>query len=618
MTRTAFGAFFVLCAVAITFGNTLTYGFVWDDHFLIGDSYFIRQWSSLPAIFTSHFWAGHANWKAYYRPLINVSYLVDYQLWGLQPLGFHLTNVLVHLAASLAVLWICERLFRDWLLSFAAALFFAVHPAHSQSVSFIAGRTDLVATLFFLVAFGLYHAWRESGRAAAYAGAATAFLLGILSKEMTVVLPFVLLAYEWAFVRPDEARPFLSRAARGVGPLLVLLAVFLVIRVLVLSDMLFDRAAPVWLELPSRLLTSLTFTSFYAWVTIVPYPVSPSQTAPVIRSVADPRFVLAAAGLLVLLGATALAARRSRIACFWSAWFWLTVAPAVGLNLLPIAAPIVADRFLYLPSVAFCVLLAMGLRRLAGEIRDIESEQVRRAPMLAFGTAIVVFAVLTLWRNEDWKDDIRLYYRMADTDPQSLLAAVNLGLVHMSRMEAREAAVNFERALAIAPNNSRVLVGYGVLLAETGKPDEGLSKALRGLAYEPGEPSLQALVGRIYVIKEDYKRAGDHYREATRLQPHFPGNYFTLAYALMKSNHLREAARAYDDGEAAARTMGWHHRLIDRLGGELFAELDPPRAIRYWERYAAAIRTVSTPGDWEKSQLADAEAALRKLRGRAG
>ncbi|PYM03815.1 MAG: hypothetical protein DMD82_16160, partial [Candidatus Rokuibacteriota bacterium] len=85
MRRTVFVVFFIACVVAISFGNTLSYGFVWDDHFLIGDSYFVRHWSALPKIFTSHFWAGHADWKMYYRPLINVTYLVDYHLWGLRP-----------------------------------------------------------------------------------------------------------------------------------------------------------------------------------------------------------------------------------------------------------------------------------------------------------------------------------------------------------------------------------------------------------------------------------------------------------------------------------------------------------------------------------------------------
>ncbi len=614
MRRTVFVVFFIVCVVAISFGNTLSYGFVWDDHFLIGDSYFVRHWSALPKIFTSHFWAGHADWKMYYRPLINVTYLVDYHLWGLRPLGYHLTNVIIHVGVSLAVLWICSLLLKDWLTGFVAALVFALHPVHSQSVSFIAGRTDLVCTLFVLVAFGLYLRWRTSGRWPAYAGSALAFLAALLSKEVAVVLPFVLLAYEWTFPRAPGTPPFLARAVRGVGPLLALLAAFLVVRVALIGDVLLARATPAAGEVVPRILTMLTLTSWYAWVTIIPYPVSPSQSANMVYSVTDPQFLLAAAGLIPLVAGTVVAAIRSRVTLFFIAWFWLTLAPSVTLGLLPGSTPIVADRFLYLPSVGMCVLLSMAIRRVIGEVRDIESEQIRKAPTLAFAGLVILFAVLTIWRNEYWKDDLRLYYRMADTDPQSLLAAVNLGLMHMTRLEAQEATVDFEKALAIAPNNARVLVGHGLLLAETGKPDEGLRQALHGLGFEPKEGSLHSLVGRIYIIKGDFDRASAHYREAARLQPHVPGNHFLLAYTLLHAGHRPQAARAFEQGLEAARMMQWHHPVVERVGAEVYTDLDPPRAIRYWESYAASLRSAPEPSEARTLELRQAEEALTKLR----
>jgi len=616
MKRTLFVVVFITCAVAIAFGNTLSYGFVWDDHFLIGDSYFVRHWSAIPKIFASHFWAGHADWKMYYRPLINMTYLVEYHLWGLRPLGYHLTNVVIHLAVCLLVLWTCSMLYRDWLLSFIAALAFAVHPVHSQSVSFIAGRTDLLSTFFFLLALALYHRWRQSGRWSTYAGVVGAFLFALLSKEVAVTLPFVLALYEWAFPGAPGERSALARAIRGVGPLVAVLGVFLIVRVFVISDVLLTRNGPVFAEALPRLLTTLRLMSWYAWVTIIPYPVSPSQSAHVVTSVTDPAFLVAAAALVPLLAAAGAAAVRSRVILFSIAWFWITLAPSVAVNLLPGSTPIVADRFLYLPSVGVCVLLAMGIRRLIGEVSDIESQHVRKVPTVAFAGLVVIFSVLTIWRNEYWKDDLRLYYRMEDTDPQSLMAVVNLGLMHLSRFEAQEAAADFEKALALAPNNARVLVGYGLLKAETGYPDEGLRHALQGLGYEPNEGSLHALVGRIYVIKGDYDRASAHYREAARLQPHVAGNYFVLAYTLFYAHHVPQAARAFDQGEQVARVMQWHHRLVDRLGGELFADLDPPRAIGYWERYADALRALPEPNQWEQSEMTTAGAEVRKLRAR--
>jgi len=614
VTHRAGAAGLIAFATALAFGNTLSFGFVWDDHFLIGGSYFVRSWETLPQILASHFWAGHADWKMYYRPLINVTFLVDYQLWGLDALGYHLTNVLVHLAVSLSVMWVGATLLRDWLAGLVAGLLFSLHPVHSQSVSFIAGRTDLVATLFFLAAFGLYDRWRRSGGRLAYAGALLAFVLALLSKELAVVLPLVLLLRDWAFEDPT-GRPSLARTALRVGPMLGVLGGFLVVRFALLSDVLLHESPGPPTEWLPRLRTMIALAGRYAWITILPYPVSPSQTSHVSTRAGDPLFLLAAVGLAGLLAAAFVLGRRRPAVRFFSGWFWLTLAPSIALNLMPGSTAIFADRFLYLPSVGVCLLAALAVRPLLGEPGPIRPDAIRRNPVAALAVLLLALTTLTLWRNEDWKDDFRLYYRMADTDPDSLLASVNLGLLHLGRFEPQEAAAHFSRALELAPDNARVLVGYGLLRAETGHPEEGLRHALRGLGYEPNEGSLHALVGRIYVIAGDFDRASAHYREATRLQPHVPGHYFVLAWTLMKAGHLEPAVRAFDQGLVAARAMEWYHRLVDRLGGELFADRDPGRATRYWQSYTTALRAVAQPRDWERSELAAATSALERLTG---
>jgi tetratricopeptide (TPR) repeat protein len=601
-------------ATAVAFSNTLSFGFVWDDHFLIGGSHFVRSWSTLPQILTSHFWAGHADWKMYYRPLINVTFLVDYQIWGLNALGYHLTNVLVHLAASLAVVGIGATLLQDRLAGLVAGLVFTLHPVHSQSVSFIAGRTDLVATLCFLAAFGLYDRWRRSGRWPAYWGALLAFVLALLSKEVAVVLPLILLLRD-RVLADREARPSPARAVLRIGPMLVVLGGFLVIRLAVLSDVLLQGSPGPPGEWLPRIRMAVAVASRYAWISLVPYPVSPSQTPPIPTGAGDPRFLLAAAGLVGLLATTIVLGRRRRVILFLGGWYWLTLAPAIALNLTPGSTPIFADRFLYLPSVAVALLAALAIRPWLGEPGELGLAAIRRAPAAVLAALLLAFTTLTLWRNEDWKDDLRLYYRMADTDPDSLLASVNLGLLHLGRFEPQEAAVHFARALQLAPDNARVLVGYGLLRAETGHPEEGLRHALRGLGYEPHEGSLHALVGKIYVIAGDFDRASAHYGQATRLQPHVPVNHFVLAWTLMKAGHLAPAIRAFEQGRVAAAAMQWHHRLVDRLGGELFTIRDPARAARYWRAYAEALRAVEDPGDWTRSELAAATSALERLGG---
>jgi hypothetical protein len=607
----------VLGAVAIAFGSTLTFGFVWDDHFLIGDSYLIRSWRSLPTIFATHFWAGHADWRMYYRPLINVSYLVDYHVWGLNPFGYHLTNVLLHAAVCLAVAALVRRMLGDWTMALATALLFAIHPVHSQSVSFIAGRTDLASTLFVVLALTSYHSWRhaEGARSLRYAGALGAFLLALLSKENAITLPAVLVVYEWAFPAA-RGGSLLRRLALGVGPMLAVLAAFLVIRVAVLSDVLLNVPARTWADIVPRVLTTISMAGWYGAVMLVPYPVSPSQGRELVLSWRSPEFLVAAPALLLLLAATALLLRRTRRGGFFACWFWLTLAPSVALTLIPGTLPVAADRFLYLPSVGVCTLVVMACRTRLGDFRSLLEGTRSKLPVLALGVAALCLTVLTLWRNEYWKDDLRLYYRMADTDPRSVIATLNLGLVHLNRSEPAEAGQLLDRARELAPDNPRVLVGYGLLRAETGHPDEGLELALRGLGREPMEPSLHGLVARIYVIRNEFDKASAHYREAVRLQPHVPGHHFTLSFTLLKAGRIQPAIRAFEDGMERERQMNWHHPLIDRLGGELYTTVDPARAIGHWERYASALRATVDPGAETKAELAIVDGELAKLRGR--
>jgi tetratricopeptide (TPR) repeat protein len=198
-----------------------------------------------------------------------------------------------------------------------------------------------------------------------------------------------------------------------------------------------------------------------------------------------------------------------------------------------------------------------------------------------------------------------------------VIATLNLGLVHLNRREPAEAGTLFDQARALAPDNSRVLVGYGLLRAETGHPDEGLALALKGLGREATEPSLHGLVARIYVIRGEFDKASAHYREAVRLQPHVPGYHFTLSFTLLKAGRVPPAVRAFEEGMERERHMNWHHPLIDRLGGELYATVDPARAITYWERYASALRATAEPTAETRAELVTADAELAKLRGAA-
>ena len=223
MTRGMRGAILaVTIATVLAYARTLSFEFVWDDVLLVARSQRLREWSSLPTVLASHFWSEVHEGSHYYRPLVSLSYFLDLHVWGLNPFGFHLTNLLAHLATALAVLMLTRRLTGNLLAASIAGVAFALHPIHTESVAFISGRTDVLSTLLFLLALLGYARWRDGRGALALAGSLAAFFLALTAKEVAVTLPLILVLWDLLVTPGDggaraDAEPRFGPLARAVG-----------------------------------------------------------------------------------------------------------------------------------------------------------------------------------------------------------------------------------------------------------------------------------------------------------------------------------------------------------------------------------------------------------------
>ena len=199
------------------YAASLGYDFVWDDTLLIQQSVRLHQWGELPRLLLSQFWSEVGEASHYYRPLITLSFFLDVKVWGLRPFGFHLTNLLAHVAVILAVLAVARRVTGGEVAAVIATLTFALQPLHTESVSFVSGRTDVLAALFFLLALLAYDRGRERPGWGFVSGSLGAYLLALLSKEVAITLPAVLALWDWR-VRDDlRDRRAVWRAAARYG-----------------------------------------------------------------------------------------------------------------------------------------------------------------------------------------------------------------------------------------------------------------------------------------------------------------------------------------------------------------------------------------------------------------
>jgi protein O-mannosyl-transferase len=613
----------VTIATVLAYARTLSFEFVWDDVLLVARSQRLREWSSLPTVLASHFWSEVHEGSHYYRPLVSLSYFLDLHAWGLDPLGFHLTNLLAHLATALAVLVLARRLTGNLLAASIAGVAFALHPIHTESVTFISGRTDVLSTLLFLLALLGYARWRDGGSPLTLAGSLGAFFLALTAKEVAVTLPLILVLWDLLVASPDAAakadvdvpryRP-LVRAAGRYSAYGAVIGLYLVIRMLSLGALV-ESDPGVWGSLLTRFLTTTKIVASYAWMAFVPFPANAHYV--IVPVVAPPPAAWwgAAAFLAVLVAATAWAAVRAPRWGFCALWFWLTLIPSVGVNLLPLPTAVMAERFLYLPSVGFCVLLGMALGRTLGAASTLDAGQIRPAPALALAGLLLAYVGLTIWRNEPWQDHYHLYLNMVDTSPDSDLPHVNLALVQLPRGEIAEAHAHFKRAVEIAPGNPRALVGLGLTETILGDREGGLRHALEAERIAPKNPNVLGFLGQLYLLREEPARAVEVFQESLRIHPEQAYTSVLTARALGRAGRLTEAEAALAGAAALVRPGTEEAALLDRVTAEITARIEPARARAALERYVARLRAQPELTRAGQADLMDAERQLAFLAG---
>jgi tetratricopeptide (TPR) repeat protein len=554
---------------------------------------------------------------------VSLSYFLDLHAWGLDPLGFHLTNLLAHLATALAVLVLARRLTGNLFAASIAGVAFALHPIHTESVTFISGRTDVLSTLLFLLALLGYARWRDGGSPLTLAGSLGAFFLALTAKEVAVTLPLILVLWDLLVASPDAAakadvdvpryRP-LVRAAGRYSAYGAVIGLYLVIRMLSLGALV-ESDPGVWGSLLTRFLTTTKIVASYAWMAFVPFPANAHYVIVPVVALPPAAWWGAAAFLAVLVAATAWAAVRAPRWGFCALWFWLTLIPSVGVNLLPLPTAVMAERFLYLPSVGFCVLLGMALGRTLGAASTLDAGQIRPAPALALAGLLLAYVGLTIWRNEPWQDHYHLYLNMVDTSPDSDLPHVNLALVQLPRGEIAEAHAHFKRAVEIAPGNPRALVGLGLTETILGDREGGLRHALEAERIAPKNPNVLGFLGQLYLLREEPARAVEVFQESLRIHPEQAYTSVLTARALGRAGRLTEAEAALAGAAALVRPGTEEAALLDRVTAEITARIEPARARAALERYVARLRAQPELTRAGQADLMDAERQLAFLAG---
>jgi Flp pilus assembly protein TadD len=583
-----------VAAVVAAFFPALANEFVnWDDDLnLTGNPY----WRGLgPAQLRWMFTVMHGG---HYQPLSWVSYAIDYQVWGLQPFGFHLTNLVLH-AANAVVFWlVVMELLRaaappaegepaDALPLAAAvgALFFAVHPLRVESVAWASERRDVLAGLFFLLTLLAYlRAARDPARRLRRLAVATAcFALSLLAKAWAITLPAVLLVLDaYPLRRLGGGRP--------VGPVLREKIPFVVVAAgaatLALLAQHVEALRPLSQHgVAARVAQAAYGLCFYVWKTLVPVGLSPLYLLEMPLDPSEPRYVAATA----LVGATAVALVVLRRRVPWLvaavACYAIIVSPVLGFA--QSGQQKVADRYTYLACLPFAVLVAAGVRGAA-----LRWPAWRRGVVAAAGAVLVVLGVMTVRQTTVWRDSMTLWNHTVALEPASYIALTNRGVVRQLAGDTTGALGDYDAAIAANPGHAEAYKNRGTVRAAAGEWDAAIADYEIALRLKPGYADAYVSRGAALEAKGDLAGALEDYARACALDP----GHARALYGRANMRATRgDLAGAIVDYTAALQinpgyVEAWNNRGLAkrRVGDEAGARADFTRAL--------ALAPVGWPG----------------------
>jgi tetratricopeptide (TPR) repeat protein len=551
--------------VLVAYANSLPNSFQFDDYEGIVDNSALHDLGNIPSYFTNPalFRSSNADW----RPVLQITYALDYAFAGADPTMFHVTNILFHAGVSWLIFLIAAEIGRQrrppepdagpipaaW-VSFVAAALFAVHTVNTQTVDYIWARSSLLAAFFYLLSFYCYlrgplNAEGEKSRWW-HIGGLSAFVLGMATKASIASLPAMLGVYELLFLNPAGRNPltlYLKEPRRLLKylPFACMLIAYLVLRDALLPNTIKNLLAPPWVGR-----TTYLFTQFRAWIYYLRLYVWPH---PLIldypgfgwsSSLGDFR-VLAS---LVLIGAIVIVAWRARrtapILTFFTFWFFIALLPEASIVVradkvtghrpyLAYAGVSVAAAFLSLKAAVWLWRKWKGQRPRDGSFR--------LGYAISIGVVLIALTGATMKRNLDWRDAVTLWTDVLRKDPTNPRAYTSLAFEYTATENYDKARQLIEKAVQLSPKNSSPYFYRGYLNSLLANDESALADYTKAIELRPRRARYFVYRGDLYRRIGRLDEALDDYQYALQLNPQMWEAYFGIAMAHWERKELDPA-----------------------------------------------------------------------------
>lgn len=547
----------IILVSLITFGNSLSNGFVGDDDVVIVRNTFYASWKNFPRLFARGYLTdsdivfnskgeySHSGSVAY-RPVLSATFFVDYGIWKLNPFGYHLHNLLLHAGNGVLVYFLVFFILGNGPLALLSALLFAVHPFKTEAVCAIGYRADILAAFFFLVSFLSYihhHRHRKLPRAGWMVLSHAAFFLALFTKESAIIYLGIVAAYDF-LVRGEKIsgvmKRFFSTYLGFMGITIFYLYTYL---------FLFPNFTLIHAPIPGGLgfghvWTMLRILSSYVTGFFLPFAVKtlPPGYVPNIHQPADlavPFAVIAMIGIVYVLVRIR---GYQKEAVFFFVWVFLSLIPVS--NIIPIANPM-AYRFMYLPSVGFLALLAV--------FGDRVSRAISWDKMIKLSWVMACMAA-TISLNTTWRNNFVMASHMIRDYPRSWIGYMYLGMEYYKGGDLEKVRELLLKADEFGLDDPRGFYLLGLCFSK----DLERSKSFyeKSIRLFPNYALSYVGLGRAYVLQGAYEQAVPYLTRGIELEPLYSA-YGYLIESYIGLGRLDEARTIYEKALAVLIDKGY-------------------------------------------------------------
>jgi len=560
-------------------------------------------------------WAFTTTHASNWHPLTWLSHMLDSQLFGMNPAGHHLVNLLFHVASALLLFLVLNRMTQALWQSAAVAFLFALHPLHVESVAMVAERKDVLSTFFLLLTLWAYFVYTRSPGITRMIPVAAFFALGLLSKPMLVTLPFVLLLLDyWPLCRtaapertdahtlptqgsespvgkknrkkkqtresppvPPERKETSSAAAVPwalVTEKIPLFALSILSSIVTFHAQQKGGAMSTFDDIPLLKRLGNALISYASYIVKTLFPQGLAVFYPYPASL--PAWQLL--GSAALIGAISFFAVRFRKRFPYAlvGWLWYlgTLVPVIGI--VQVGMQSMADRYTYMPHIGLFIAVVWGIGEFAG--RHASGRKI-----LAAVTG-VVFAGLTVatWNQLSyWRNSITLFEHALRVTEQNSLAHLNLGVALNRAGKGSEAAEHYREALRINPNSSGAHFNLANYYSATGRKDDALLHYREAVRINPRYASAYNNLGLLMMSERRAEEAIPYYRNAVELEPSNAGIRYNYGIALAAAGRLPEAIVQFN---SALKSRPDYPEAHNYLGMALLMQGNREEAIRHFRQ----------------------------------